>query len=234
MERNEMEIIEFEDSLKKDLEKIFEEIIKDMQGTINLRVQSRAGAEISDIFEKKFVEYANRNICANIFNPECSPEGATKNPFDIKFNYKINEHDELIWGDIKAFNSRYRNSNPDMGTINKVLKFMLDGHFYIVFILMQYTAIDDNTIILEKYPDTNSRVKVELLKDIDKSFRLNPKNQLQVNYKAPFKYRTKKDFILLLEQKYKESFEREFIKAEKKLKEAEKLFNKVKQIQKII
>ncbi|MFH1612400.1 MAG: hypothetical protein ABIB46_01510 [bacterium] len=224
----------YEINLKNDIATIFEKIINDMNNKISLRVQSRAGAEISNIFEKKFVEYAKTNICTNITNAESFSEGATKNPFDIKFDYKFKGCEELIWGDIKAFNSKYEDSNPDIGTVNKVIKFMLNGHFYIVFILMEYTAHDEHSIYFEKYSDTNLHVKVELLKDIHTSFRLNPKNQLQVNYKVPFMYRDKKDFILLLEKKYKESFERQYVKAEKKLKEAEELFDKVKKIQNII
>jgi len=180
------------------------------------------------IFEKKFVEQANKNICSNISNPECSPEGATKNPYDIKFIYKVNKFEELIWGDIKAFNSKYKDSNPDLGTINKVIKFILEGHFYIVFILMEYTATNGNSIYFEKYPDTNLCVKIELLKDIHRSFRINPKNQLQVNYKESFAYRSKKDFILLLEKRYKESYMRRLKTAKKKLKEMDEMFEKVK------
>lgn len=225
---------DFEINLKVDISNVFEKIIDDMNNKINLRVHSRAGAEISDIFEKKFVEYVKNTSDTRIKNPEYSPEGATKNPFDIKFYYNYDNKEELIWGDIKAFNSKYKDSNPDLGTVNKVIKFMIDGNFYIVFILLEYTAIDDNTICFEKYADTNKYVKVELLKDIHPSFRLNPKNQLQVNYKLPFMYRNKKDFILLLEEKYKKSFERQYANAKKKLKKASALFKKVKKIQGII
>jgi len=224
----------FENELKKSVLIIFEDIIKDMDGKINLRAQSRAGAEISDILEKKFVKYANKNYYPNIYNPEFSPEGATKNPYDIKFNYKLGQYNELIWGDIKAFNSKYQDSNPDLGTVNKVIKFMLDGNFYILFILIEYTAIDSNTIIFERFKETNSKVKVELLKDIHFSFRVNPKNQLQVNYRAPFLYRSKKDFIIGLEKKYKESFLRQFKKAKDKLERADDLFMQVKKMQGII
>ena len=176
-----MDIKLYEDSLKKDLEIIFESIIEAIQGEISLRVQSRAGAEISDILEKKFVNYFLKNKPPRFYNIESSPEGATKNPYDIKFNYKLNNFDELIWVDIKAFNTKYLNSNPDLGTVNKVIKFFLDNNFYILFVLVEYTPTNNNTIIFNKI-DTNKRAKVELLKDIHSSFRINPKNQLQVNF----------------------------------------------------
>ena len=46
---------DFEKKLKNDISNVFDKILFDMKYKINLRVQSRAGAEISDILEKKFV-----------------------------------------------------------------------------------------------------------------------------------------------------------------------------------
>ena len=178
-----MDIKYFENQMKIDLEEIFSGIIKNLDGNLKLRAKARAGAEISDILEDEFVKYFANNIHPRIYNPGSAPKGATKNPYDIKFNYKFNECDELIWGDIKAFSSKYENSNPDLGTVNKVIKFMLGGHFYIVFILVEYSPTEDDLIRFESIGKDNSKVKIEFLKDIHHSFRVNPKNQLQVNYK---------------------------------------------------
>jgi len=56
-----MKIKDFEISLKKDIETIFGKIIEDIDNKINLRVQSRAGAEISDIFGS-FVNKLQKSI----------------------------------------------------------------------------------------------------------------------------------------------------------------------------
>ena len=56
--------------------------------------------------------------------------------------------------------------------------------------------------------DNGKYVNVIFLKNIHHSVRVNPKPQLQVNFKMPEEYRTKKEFIDLLETKYYESLER--------------------------
>jgi len=55
-----------------------------------------------------------------------------------------------------------------------------------------------------------------LLKDVNHSFRLNPKPQLQVNISAEPEYRTREEFIKLLFQKMQESYTRQEISITKK------------------
>lgn len=211
--------IKFERQMKKDIEEIFSNILKNFNYTLNISANSRAGAEISDVLEEEFVKYLTENEHPRIKNPKSAPKENTKNPYDIAWTYcypSIDECilEEFVWGDIKATKVTYNDSNPDLGTPEKLLKFIEEGHFYLAFILFEYSPWQ-NGLKFEKI-ENNSYVKFEFLKDVHESVRINPKPQFQVNIKEKFSYRTKEDFIDLFEKKYDESLDRIIKKANTK------------------
>jgi hypothetical protein len=104
---------------------------------------------------------------------------------------------------------------------------MLDEHFYIIYILFEYNATDDNKTRFLQYED-GSYVKVIFLKNIHKSVRVNPKPQLQVNYKMPDEYRSKENFVDMFEQKYTESLDRIVINVDKTRKNIKKEFEQIR------
>ena len=109
-------------SPKTGLLDLFHKIVKN-QIKLNISAKSRAGAEISDYLENSFKENT-KQISNKIFNVETAPKGATKNPWDLKFNYKIKNHKEEIWVDFKAIKISSLDSNPDIGTPNKIFVFI--------------------------------------------------------------------------------------------------------------
>lgn len=227
-----MTVKEFEDLMKKDIEDAFEQIIKQYNYILPISSKSRGGAEISDYLEDGIVNYFSLNKHERIYNVLGSPKGSTKNPYDFCFNYKNPEFgfDDLIWADIKATKTSYADSNPDLGTPTKMIKFMLDGHFYLVFVFFEYdSTTDGNTKFI---PFENGKyTKVTLLKDINHTVRINPKPQFQVNINEPAEYRIKEEFIDLFLKKYKESVDR-IIKIQLKKKETlDDIFDEIKKIQ---
>jgi len=233
-----MNVANLEKQMKKDIEKIFNRILKEIDYVLNISAKSRSGAEISDYLEDKFVEYFLENEHKRISTAKSAPKGQTKNPYDIKFIYTYTDPEtskkfgDLIWGDIKATKASYADSNPDLGTPSKMIKFMLDGHFYMMFIFFEYEATEDNKTKFIPYSDGNY-ARIVFLKDIHRSVRINPKPQFQVNIHAEDEYRTKMEFIDLFEQKYKESIDRIIKKQNKKKVELEELFKKVRKSQKL-
>ncbi len=227
-----MEVREFENIMKNDLKEVYNEILKNHNYKLPISAKSRSGAEISDYLEDGFVEYFQTHSHDRIYNPKGSPKGHTKNPYDFCFNYKNPEFnfDDLIWGDIKATKNSYQDSNPDLGTPTKMIKFMKDGHFYLVFVFVEYDASEDGGTIFIPYED-GEYVHVMFLKDISSTVRINPKPQFQVNIHAPEEYRTKEEFLDLFLKKYKESNERIIKIQMRKKEELDKIFEELKKIQ---
>ena len=170
-----MNIIEFEKLIIQEFKKIIELIIKDYP-ELKISAKSRAGAEISDFLEEMFVRYTANNS----FFSKCekSPKGATKNPWDAKTTICYRDLNEDIWIDFKALKTSGKDSNPDIGTPNKIIDFILEGHFYLLYI---YVFYEETLKGLKFVKSDNEFVKLYFLKDIHHSFRRNPKNQLQVN-----------------------------------------------------
>lgn len=227
-----MKIKDFEDLMKKDLQYVYNEILEANNYILPISAKSRSGAEISDYLEDGFVEYLTNNSHPRIYNPKGSPKGSTKNPYDFCFNYRNKDFkfDDLIWGDIKATKKSYADSNPDLGTPTKMIKFMLEGHFYLVFVFVEYDATDDGQTIFKPFDD-GEYVHVMFLKDISSTVRINPKPQFQVNIHEPEEYRTKEEFLNLFLKKYKESVER-IMKIQMKKKESlDKTFEEIRKIQ---
>lgn len=207
-----MNIREFENLIISELKQVINEIITDNK-ILNISAKTRAGAEISDWLEEKFVEYTNKHKYFN--KSEFAPKGKTKNPWDVKTYFILNSIDEEIWIDFKAIKINQLNSNPDVGTPNKIIQFIKNGSFYIVYIYVYYQAIDSG---IEFTKHDNEYSTVYLLKDISKTVRRNPKNQLQVNIAQSPEYRSREDFINLLIKKLKESHERQIEISQQKLK----------------
>lgn len=215
--------------MKKDIESVFNNILEEHNYVFPISAKSRSGAEISDYLEDGFVEYLKRNPHNRIYNPQGAPKGATKNPFDFCFNYK-NENlkfDDLIWGDIKATKKSYEDSNPDLGTPEKIIKFIMDGHFYLMFVFLEYEATPDNQTKFLPFND-GTYVHCQFLKDINHSVRINPKPQFQVNIHEPEEYRTRDEFLKLFYTKYQESIDRNIAKQNKKKSELDTRFEAMK------
>lgn len=219
-----MEIKEFENLIIEEINKIILKVIEDYP-ELNISAKSRAGAEVSDFLEEKFVEYGNKS---EVFKAcERSPKGATKNPWDAKAFFCFNNHQEIIWIDFKAIKTSGLDSNPDIGTPTKVINLIKDGNFYLLYAYVFYEETENGLRFVKV---DNKYVKSYFLKDIHHTFRRNPKNQLQVNVSQPPEYRTRAEFIKLLMKKLKESHERQVIisqKALEKLSEEESLLLKI-------
>jgi len=224
-----MGIKSFEELMKTDIEKIFLDILKEHNYVFDISSKSRSGAEISDYLEDAFVDYLRKNSHERIYNPQGSPKGATKNPYDFCFNYRNSDYnfDDLIWGDIKASKFSYADSNPDLGTPEKIIKFIFDGHFYLMFVFLEYESTEDNKTKFVKYSD-GKYVHCQFLKDINHTVRINPKPQFQVNINEPEEYRTIEEFIDLFYTKYQESINRIIENQNKKKSVLDKRFEKMK------
>ncbi len=223
-----MEVREFENLMKSDIEEIFNNILAEHNYTLPISARSRSGAEISDYLEDCFVDYVKSHNHDRIYNPKGSPKGSTKNPYDFCFNYRCEEYnyDDLIWGDIKAIKFSYKDSNPDLGTPEKIIDFIMDGHFYLMFVLFEYEAMDDGIIKFKKFSD-GKYVHCQFLKDVNHTVRINPKPQFQVNINEPEEYRTREEFLKLFQIKYQESIDRIIEKQKKKKAELDGRFDKL-------
>ena len=115
----------------------------------------------------------------------------------------------------KAIKKDQLNSNPDIGTPTKIIKFIQNGGFYLLYIYVFYEEIKNG---LKFHKINNSYVKSYFLKDVHKTFRRNPKNQLQVGISTNPEYRSREEFIELLFIRLRESYQRQIKIGEKKLK----------------
>lgn len=179
---------------------------------MSISAKSRVGAEISALLESEFVKRTKNHDYFKC--SEQSPNEATKNPWDAKTKFCINGYEEEIWIDFKAVKITCKDSNPDIGTPDKVINFIDNNNFYIVYIIVYYEETDNGLKFVEK---NNKYVKSYFLKDISDKFRRNPKNQLQVNINAKPEYRTREEFINLLLNKMEEGYNREIENAQQKL-----------------
>lgn len=207
-----MHIKDFENTILNEIEKIVNKVISDNL-FLNISAKARAGAEISHVLENKFVEYTANH--AYFSDSEQAAKEQTKNPWDVRTFFKLKSHIEEIWIDFKAFKITSKDSNPDIGTPTKVVEFIRKGGFYLVYVYVFYQEKENG---LEFVRNDDRYAKIYFLKDISKTVRRNPKNQLQVNISEPPEYRTREQFIDLLMGKIKESHERQMIISERKLK----------------
>lgn len=211
-----MELQVYEKLILKDLKSITERIIKKNLNPA-ISAKARAGAEISDLLEKQFVIETKNHT--HFKNSQSSPKGATKNPWDAMTYFCLNGHEELIWIDFKAIKISSLDSNPDIGTPDKIIKLINQGAFYLAYIFVFYKETNNG---LEFVTNSDKEyVKTYFLKDINSSFRRNPKNQLQVNISAKPEYRSRSEFIKILFDKIIESHKRQIEISQKALKHIE-------------
>jgi len=195
-----MDIRELEILISHEINQVVVNIIE-RNNRISISAKTRAGAEISEWLENQFVQYTKTHFYLK--KSESSPKGKTKNEWDARTFFQINDHIEEIWIDFKALKISSNDSNPDIGTPDKIIKFINSGNFYLLYVHVYYQECEDG---LEFVRDSNEEyTKTYFLKDISSTFRRNPKNQLQVNMSAKPEYRTREEFIKLLISKLKES-----------------------------
>lgn len=202
-----MEIKEFEELIKEKVSEIINNVFEDFKVLpIDVKKGERVGDAISKFLENKFVEYTKADL--NLTKSEASPVGKTKNPWDVKTNFKISEHDELIWIDFKAVNIENDNSNPDSGTPNKIFELIeKENSFYLLYVVVYYEGlgIDKGLKFVES---DGQKVKCVFLKDVEKNMHITPANQIQFNVFANSVYRTREEFIDFLNGKLVESNQR--------------------------
>jgi hypothetical protein len=204
-----MDIKEFETLIIEQLDEIIENIINENPSlNISVKKGERVGDGISKFLEHKFVAFTETHP---FFKESlASPEGKTKNPFDVQTIFQINGHKELIWIAFKAINVENEDTNPDSGTPDKVILLMQSGYFYLAYIIVYYQGIRNG---LEFIKHNNAYVKSYFLKNISPTMRITPANQIQVNGFAETVYRTREEFLDFLLQKKIESNERKLKKA---------------------
>lgn len=109
-----------------------------------------------------------------------------------------------------------------MGILKKVIDFIKDDHFYILYVLVKYKPTKDGYIQLIKFDD-EKYVHCVFLKDMGK-FRINLKPQFQANITEQEEYRTREEFVKLFYKKYMESVKRNLEKQKNKQKELPDIF----------
>lgn len=212
-----MEIRDFEKLILSELKKVIERIINKNQEP-NISAKSRAGAEISSLLEEQFVlETAKHQYFSKTL---ASPSGATKNPWDAITYFCIKGHKEVLWVDFKTVKVSSADSNPDIGTPDKIFDLIYSGFFYLVYIFVYYEETKTGLKFVKNAD--NEFVKIYFLKDINSTFRRNPKNQLQVNISAKPQERTREEFINILLAKIEESHKRQMKISKKALAGLEK------------
>jgi hypothetical protein len=208
-----MDIQAYETLITTQLDELVGNIIN-TNPKLNIAVKKgeRVGDGISKFLENKFVEFTQNH---QYFKESlASPEGKTKNPFDVETIFEINGHKELIWIDFKAVNVENDDTNPDSGTPDKVITLMQNGYFYLAYIIVYYQGFENG---LEFVKHNNLYVKSYFLKNVSPTMRITPANQMQVNGFSETVYRTREEFLDFLLQKKIESNERKLKKATQEL-----------------
>ncbi len=209
----------FENLVKEHIETVVSNVITRIDSNdpiFKTSAKARAGAEISDWLEEKFVAATAEHPLLK--NSEGAPKGKTKNPWDARTFFTYGDYEEEIWIDFKAFKLSGEDSNPDIGTPDKIIKFIEEGGFYLLYVYVYY---EQTATGLQFSSHNGAYTKVYFLKDISPTFRRTPTNQLQVNIDAQPVYRTREEFIDLLMQKIEEGLIRQSNKAQNKLTQIE-------------
>lgn len=223
-----MEIKDYESKLMAELKPIIEDILGKNKKLANVASGGRPGAEISSFLEKKFVEFTNSHPFFK--DSQSSKEAKTKNPWDARTKFVFQEYKQDIWLDFKSFKSSAKNSNPAIGATNKVIQYINDGQFYLIYIYVYYKQTKEG-IEFEKI-DKKNYSKIYFLKNVNSSFWRDPTGQMQVNFKKEPQYRSRQDFIELLNLKIEEGLNRQLINIQKKLGNLQKgIMFKKKQIE---
>jgi hypothetical protein len=203
-----MDIREYEELIISELNTVVCQIIDDSPTLpISVKRGERVGDGVSKYLENKFVEMTDGHIYFRDSIP--SPEGKTKNPFDVETIFELGGRREKIWIDFKSINLDNKDTNPDSGTPDKVLTLIQSGNFYLVYVLVYYRGIPGGLSFVEK---DDVFVKSYFLKDISNTMRITPSNQIQVNGFSQPVYRSREEFLKFLLQKKIESNERKLKK----------------------
>lgn len=208
-----MDIRAYETLITTQLDELVGNIIK-ANSKLNIAVKKgeRVGDGISKFLENKFVEFTQHH---QYFKESvASPEGKTKNPYDVQTIFELNGHKELIWIDFKAVNVENDDTNPDSGTPDKVITLIQNGYFYLAYIIVYYRGFENGLVFVEH---DNLFVKSYFLKNVSPTMRITPANQMQVNGFSETVYRTREQFLDFLLQKKIESNERKLKKATQEL-----------------
>lgn len=208
-----MDIQNYEKLIISEIDKVVSNIINQNPNLpIKVKKGERVGDAISKFLENKFVDFTQTHEYFE--NSLASPEGKTKNPYDIQTFFKINTHRELIWIDFKAINIDNDDTNPDSGTPDKVLTLIDKGYFYLVYVIIYYKGGENDLSFVQ---NKELFVKSYFLKDVSTTMRITPANQMQVNGFADPIYRTREEFLDFLLKKKIESNERKLKKATQEL-----------------
>ncbi|MDI9365504.1 MAG: hypothetical protein QM541_11170 [Flavobacterium sp.] len=208
-----MDIQEYETLISNSLDDVLGGIITaNLKLSIAVKKGERVGDGISKYLENKFVGATQHH--PHFKESLASPSGKTKNPFDIQTVFEYNGHRELIWIDLKAVNVDNDDTNPDSGTPDKVITLMQSGFFYLAYVIVYYKGLDEG---LEFVKHGDKFVKSYFLKNVSRTMRITPANQMQVNGFAEPEYRTREQFLEFLLQKKIESNERKLKKATQEL-----------------
>ncbi len=208
-----MDIKAYETLIISQLDEVIGKIIKRHTNLqIAVKKGERVGDGISKFLEKKFVDFTQNH---NYFKDSlASPEGKTKNPFDVQTIFELKGHKELIWIDFKAVNLDNEDTNPDSGTPDKVITLMQNGYFYLVYVIVYYQGFENGLSFMQH---NDIFVKSYFLKNVSPTMRITPANQMQVNGFSETVYRTREEFLDFLLQKKIESNERKLKKATQEL-----------------
>ncbi|WP_425381855.1 hypothetical protein [Spiroplasma endosymbiont of Polydrusus pterygomalis] len=196
-----MQLKEFENLILNSVKELINKIIiKNLKPKIYGK--ARIGATISDYFEDEFIKISNNH--KNIKNVRGAEKSNTKSSYDIIFSFVIDEINlsEIILIDFKAIKKDGSDSNPDIGSVKKVINLIRNGSFYILYVYYM-----NELGFVEFVKNNNEYSKLYFLKDVSSSFRRTPTNQLQVNVDAlpTYRTRTRKEFINLFILKIKQS-----------------------------
>lgn len=200
----------FEEKMRLEIDGLVSAIVA-AAGVLPIRAKSRAGAEISDWLEDRFVEAAKGSNL--LVDAEAAPKGKTMHPWDARAFFTLAGREE-VWIDFKAIKVSFSDSNPDIGTPEKVIKLIKRGSFYIIYLFVFYRECLDG---LEFVEVDGSLTKTYFLKDISPTVRRHPKNQLQVNVSAAPVYRSREEFVSLLMTKIREGHLRSMEASTRKL-----------------
>lgn len=230
-------IIEFEKNIQNFLEGVMKQILSNLINSDLNGKNTRIGASVSEELQKRFKKYINdeyviknKEIFKDVSikkNVEVPKANETKNPWDAKIIIEFNSENKQqleIWIDFKALKfSEQENSNPDMGTINKVIDKIICNNIQLVYIFVYYKNEKNGHLTFD-----HDKINIFFLKNISEKVRRNPKNQLQINWNdSSVKYRSNEEFAKLIIKKFQESLERDKKNNEYKTKKLNENKNKM-------
>lgn len=204
--------------------KVFNAILIEINYVLPIDGQTRSGAEISNYIERKFVKFVNDN--KNSILSEAEQGEGTKSPFDFKCAATLSTKNmQIVYCDIKtAFIKEKRsNSAPDMGSIDKFIKFFKAGNTCFIFIFLKYKRVNNGFEIIKE------SLRIYPIQYITSSVSVNLKNQLQINFDAGIQKRARKEFLKLLKMVYVKGYQLLLNRTKERLKETEKKFAFVKE-----